>query len=137
MNVETMTNYGKGIVEALSSPEYKYIEKQMFIPVTGSIRKEVGLIGLLTLFFRWRSEEKKMKQYNWLKLEKKGVPREVFESTFQLIALMKVLDNMIGIKRARTMITEIYEKTETRLIEKKSAYNLFAIPISLSFACSK
>ena len=83
MNVETMTNYGKGIVEALSSPEYKYIEKQMFIPVTGSIRKEVGLIGLLTLFFRWRSEEKKMKQYNWFKLEKKGVSREVFESTFQ------------------------------------------------------
>ena len=52
MNVETMTNYGKGIVEALSSPEYKYIEKQMFIPVAGSIRKEVGLIGLLKLFFR-------------------------------------------------------------------------------------
>ena len=42
---------------------------------------------------------------------------------------MKVLDNMIGIERARRLITEIYEKTEIRLIEKKSAFNLFAIPI--------
>ncbi len=61
MNVENMTNYGKGIVESLSSPEYKYIERQMIIPATGSIRKEIGLIGLLKLLFRWRSEEKKMK----------------------------------------------------------------------------
>ncbi len=129
MNVENMTNYGKGIVESLSSPEYKYIEKQMFIPVISSIRKEVGLIGLLKLFFQWRSEEKKIKRHNWFKLENKGVSREVFESTFQLIALMKVLDNMIGIERARRMITEIYEKTETRLKKNKSPFNLFSLPI--------
>ncbi len=135
MNVENMKNYGKGIVDSLSSPEYKYIEKQMFIPIIGSIRKEVGCIGLLKLFFRWRSEERKMSQCNWLHLEKKGVPREVFESTFQLIALMKVLDNLLGIEKARRIITEIYEKTETKLRENKSAVNLFAIPVGDIKSC--
>lgn len=48
---------------------------------------------------------------------------------FQFIALMKAIDSMIGIERARKMITEIYKETETRLIEKKSAYNLFLMPI--------
>jgi len=41
LDVEKMTNYGKGIVESLSSPEYKKIEKQMFIPIIGVLRKKI------------------------------------------------------------------------------------------------
>ncbi len=136
MDVEEMTNYGKGIVESLSSPEYKKIEKQMFIPIIGVLRKEIGIIGLLKLFFQWRSEEKKMKQNNWVKLDKKGVPREVFEATFQLVALMKVLDCMVGIEKARRIITEIYEQTEKVLQKNRSAVNLFSIPVGALKACN-
>ncbi len=129
MNIDMKVNYGKGIVESLSSPEYKVIEKQMFIPMTRAIRKEVGLLGLIKLVFRWRSEQKKMKRRDWSGLKNKGVLKEVFEATFQLIALMKVLDDLVGINKARNLITKIYEQTEGKLQEKKSAYNLFAIPI--------
>ncbi len=129
MNVEEMTSYGMGIVESLSSPEYKKIEKQMILPVFGVLRREVGFSGLLKVFIQWRSEEKKMRKHNWINIEKKGVPRDVFEATFQFIALMKVLDDMMGIKKAREVITEIYEKTEKRLIENKSPVNMFLIPV--------
>ncbi len=135
MDVERMTNYGKGIVESLASPEYKKIEKKMFSPTIGTLCKEVGFSGLLKLFFQWRSEEKKMKKSSWPNLEKKGVPREVFEATFQLIALMKVLDCMVGIEKAREIIAEIYEKTEKVLIKNGSAVNLFAIPVGDLKAC--
>ena len=129
MTAEVMKNYGKGIVASLSSSEYKQIEKQMFIPTISCIRKEVGLFGLLKLFHHWRFEEKKMKQYNWHNLEKKGVPREVLESTFQLIALMKVLDVRLGLEGAKRTITEVYKKTEEKLRKKKSPFNLFALPV--------
>jgi L-2-amino-thiazoline-4-carboxylic acid hydrolase len=136
LDVEKMTNYGKGIVESLSSPEYKKIEKQMFIPIIGVLRKKIGIIGLLKLFLQWRSEEKKMRQNNWVKLEKKGVPKEVFQATFQLVALMKVLDCMVGIEKARGIITEIYEQTEEVLQRKKSAVNLFSIPVGALKTCN-
>ncbi len=135
MNVEKMTSYGKGIVESLSSPEYKKIEKQMILPMVGVLRREVGFTGLLKLFFQWRSEEKKMRRYNWANIEKKGVPRDVYEATFQFIALMKVLDNMLGIKIAREIITEIYERTESKLIENKSPVNMYLIPVRDLKAC--
>lgn len=135
MDVEKMTNYGKGIVESLASPEYKKIEKQMFFPIISVLRKEVGFFGLLKLFLRWRSEEKKMKRSSWANLEKKGVPKDVFEATFQLIALMKVLDCTLGIEKAREIITEIYEKTEKALMKNGSAVNLFAIPAGDLKAC--
>ncbi len=135
MNVENMINYGNGVVETLSSPEYKYIEKQMFIPITSSIRKEIGFIGLLKLLFRLRSEEKKMKRFNWIKLKNKGVPKEIYESTFQFIALMKTLDNMLGIEKAREIITEIYEKTEAKLRKKKYRVNFFIIPVEELKSC--
>lgn len=135
MDVEKMTNYGKGIVESLASAEYKKIEKQMFIPIIGVLRKNIGIIGSLKLFLQWRSEERKMKQNNWFQLEKNGIPREVFEATFQLVALMKVLDCMAGIEKAREMITEIYEKTEKVLRDNGSKVNLFGIPVGDLKAC--
>ncbi len=135
MKVEKMTSYGQGIVESLSSPEYKKIEKQMILPIVGVLRREAGFTGVLKLFIQWRSEEKKMRRYNWVNIEKKGVPRDVFEATFQFIALMKVLDNRLGIKKAREVITEIYEKTETKLIENKSPVNMYLIPVRDLNAC--
>ncbi len=135
MKVEDMTNYGKGMVESLATPEYKKIEKQMFMPTVGIILKEVGFIGLLKLFYQWRSEERKMKMYNWSKIEQKGISKEVIEATFQLVALMKVLENMVGVEKARAIITKIYEQTENELSKCGSEVNLFSIPVNDLKAC--
>jgi hypothetical protein len=143
VNVKNMKNYGKGIVDSLSTPEYKQIERQMTIPIISVLLKEIGFLGLLKMFLRWRSENKIMKLHNWKQIEKKGTSKEVLESTIQYIALMKILDDMLGINKAKSVITEIYEKTEVRLKEKHFAVNLFLYPIKElekckdRFACFK
>ncbi len=129
MNVKDMCNYGKGIVESLSTPEYKQIERRMTVPVLSVLLKEVGLVGLIRLFWNWRNEIRKIRSYNWTHIEKKGASKGVVESTFQLVALMKTLDEALGINKAKGVITEIYEKTEETLKKKNSAVNLFMYPI--------
>ncbi|MCG8339289.1 MAG: L-2-amino-thiazoline-4-carboxylic acid hydrolase [Proteobacteria bacterium] len=131
-----MKNYGKGIVESLSTPEYKQIERQMIIPVISVLLREGGFSGLLKLFFNWRSENSKMKSYNWSRIEKKGIVRAVLESTMQYIALMKTLDEMFGIDKAKGVITDIYKKTEAKLKKKHSAVNLFLYPIKELEKCN-
>ncbi len=135
MDVEKMINYGNGIVKSLSNPEHKKIEKQMTWPTIGVIWKEAGFIGLIKIFYLWRSEKTQMRKHNWFKIEKKGVSREVFELTFEVIALMKVLDELLGIEKARGIITEIYEKTEKILAANKSTVNMFLIPVMNLKAC--
>ncbi len=143
MDIKNMKNYGKGIVESLSTPEYKQIERQMTLPIISVLLRKVGFLGLLRMFLNWRSENKKMKSYNWKQIEKKGVSREVLEPTIQYIALMKTLDDMLGTIKAKDAITEIYEKTEARLKKKHSGVNLFLYPIKElekckdRFACFK
>lgn len=143
MDIKNMKNYGKGIVESLSTPEYKQIERQMTMPIISVLLREVGFWGLLKMFLNWRSENNKMKSYDWEQIEKKGISREVLEPTLQYIALMKVLDDMIGIHKAKNVITEIYQKTETKLKKKQSTVNLFLYPIKElekcedRFACFK
>jgi hypothetical protein len=46
VNVKNMKNYGKGIVDSLSTPEYKQIERQMTIPIISVLLKEIGFLGL-------------------------------------------------------------------------------------------
>lgn len=135
MNVEKMTNYGKGIVESLSSREYKIIEKHMNVLMVSAFWKEFGLIGLIQIFYRLRNETKKLKEHDWYKLESKNVPREAIEMTFQPIVLMKVLADMAGMDKAKAIITEVFEKTEEKLSKKNFIVNMFLIPVKELKAC--
>ena len=129
MAVEKMTNYGKGVVELLSSPEYKKIEKQMFITILSSLWKEVGFIGLLKIMILSRSELQKMRKHDWSKIARRGVSKNIFEFTFKPIAMMKVLADLVGLEKAREIITEIYEKSEDKLAKKNSEVNLMIQPV--------
>ncbi|SCX80798.1 L-2-amino-thiazoline-4-carboxylic acid hydrolase [Desulfoluna spongiiphila] len=135
MNVENMANYGNGLVDSLASPEFQKIEKKMFSQILGVLRHEVGIRGIPKVLYQWRDEVKKMKQTDWLALEVRGVPRDVIESTFDFIALMKVMESRFGMDKARTVITDIHEKTEAALRKTGSAVNLFAVPVGDLKAC--
>ncbi|VFQ42803.1 L-2-amino-thiazoline-4-carboxylic acid hydrolase [Desulfoluna butyratoxydans] len=135
MNIEHMANYGNGLVDSLAGPEFQKIEKKMFCQILGVLRREVGIRGIPKVLYRWRDEVKHMKQADWLALEKRGAPRAVIESTFDFIALMKVLDERFGMEKARDLVTDIHERTEAALLKTGSAVNLFAVPVSDLKAC--
>ncbi|MCG8375618.1 MAG: L-2-amino-thiazoline-4-carboxylic acid hydrolase [Chlorobiales bacterium] len=82
-----------------------------------------------------RAEEKKMSKHNWENLEKRGVARRVIESTFQQIALMRMLVDRVGLEEAKGIISEIFKRTDQKLEKKNFPVNLFGIPIRELEAC--
>ena len=134
MKVEQMINYGNGMIETHSSPEFKRNMREMAMPIISVIYKRTGLLGILKMLFLLPFEEQKMRKHNWSKVEQR-VPKKVFELTFQPIALMKLLSSLAGMEQAQKIITEIYEKAEEKLKKKNSKVNIFLIPVRDLKAC--
>ncbi len=132
-----MVNYGIGIVESLSSPEFKMIEKVMIMQIMKVLWREIGLVNILKVFWRIRQEEKKIMELDWSKLERKGIARKLIEVTMPQIVMMKVLDDMVGMQKAKEIITELFEKTDEQLVLKGSSVNVFGLPAADSFKVCK
>ena len=109
MNVQEMSNYGKSFVDAMTDREnMKKIEKVMY----RELRRELGFIGMLRLWWRMRNEIKRMKKRDWSKLIKRGLTdQDYLKFVIQSIALVKAMVDIVGMEKAVDMRHRIWDRT--------------------------
>jgi hypothetical protein len=109
MKVEELTNYGKGVVDTTTTPEFV---KRTGKTMRRELRRELGLIGLLKMGWRMRKEAKRMKKHDWSRLRERGFTDQGFlDQCIESMAAMKALADMLGMERASEVFRRIWDRT--------------------------
>ena len=115
MKVEDLKNYGKGFVDLMADPEMMKRMKKM---MSGELRKELGIFGMIKLMWRMRKKTKRMKNHDWSRLREHVLTDQKFlDNIIQMIAMMKTLVDMEGMERASDIFRKIWDGM---------AYDMFA-----------
>ena len=118
MRVEELRNYGKGLMDSVPDPKGLKRWKVVAGSIQKELRKELGVDGTERLNKETARLTKAMKSDDWSILREHGLVNEKYRtSIIQRIAFMKILADMVGIKKA----TEI----QCRLLDL-SMYDLMA-----------
>ena len=109
MNVEELPNFGKGLVDTMTTPE---IVKQTNKLILRELRRELGLIGLLRMGWNMRKETRRMKNHDWSRLRERGFTDQgLLGRLITGMAAMKALADMLGIERASEVYRRIWDRT--------------------------
>lgn len=75
--------------------------KQMRSTMTRELRQELGVIGMLKLWWRMKGETNRMSKHDWSALRDRGLTDQGFlDYLVQHIGAMKALADMFGMERA-------------------------------------
>jgi len=135
MRVEELRNYGKGLMDSVPDPKGLERWKVVAKSIQKELHKELGVEGTERLDKETARLTKGMKSDDWAILREHGLVNEKYqESVIQRIAFMKILADMVGMKKATEiqcrlldmsmydLMTPLFPSTE----EYKSCGNYFA-----------
>jgi hypothetical protein len=109
MKVEELTNYGKGLIDTTTAPEFVKRTNRLMMR---ELRRELGLIGLLKMGWRMRKEARRMKKHDWSKLRERGFTDQGYLDRLIVgMAVAKALADMLGMERASEVYRRIWDRT--------------------------
>lgn len=127
MKTERITHYGKGLFEL--SPEIKKIKRMVTASFFKVLCKEFGLFGTVKIFWNTLMETGKMKKRNWTEFEKRqNLSKEKIDLLIEDIAIMKVLTDTVGERKAKDIVSKMLTAGNDHLMEKHDR-NLLLMPV--------
>ncbi len=114
MKVEELKNYGKGFADFWTDPE---LMGQMRGAMSRELRRQLGLIGMLRLWWRMRKETNRMRKHDWSRLRERGLTdRNSLDQLIQSMAVMKALADMMGMEKASEVHRKLWDNTAYELM---------------------
>lgn len=126
MKIEDLPNYGMGLVDFASDPEFKKFKKQMVMPFMKRLYAEVGFFKMAKILMKIMGEKNKINKINWTKIEGHGFKKENM-GVLEDIIIMKALVNTLGKDKAYSIFSKVIESVNETLSLK--GQNVLLIPI--------